>query len=59
MAYVRKVRLDRVRADLLRSDPQRVGVTQIATQWGFMHLSRFARQYRDLFNELPSTTLHR
>jgi AraC-like DNA-binding protein len=59
MAYVRKVRLDRVRADLLRRDPQRVGVTQIATQWGFMHLSRFARQYRDRFNELPSTTLHR
>jgi AraC-like DNA-binding protein len=59
MAYVRKVRLDRVRADLLRSDPQRVGVTQIATRWGFMHLSRFAHQYRDQFNELPSTTLHR
>jgi AraC-like DNA-binding protein len=59
MAYVRKVRLDRARADLLRSDPQRVGVTQIATRWGFTHLSRFARQYRDQFNELPSTTLHR
>jgi AraC-like DNA-binding protein len=59
MAYVRKVRLDRVRADLLRSDPQRVGVTEIATQWGFMHLSRFARQYRDQFSELPSTTLQR
>jgi AraC-like DNA-binding protein len=59
MAYVRKVRLDRVRADLLRSDPQRVGVTQIATQWGFTHLSRFARQYREQFDELPSTTLHR
>jgi AraC-like DNA-binding protein len=59
MSYVRKVRLDRVRADLLRSDPQQVGVTQIATQWGFTHLSRFARQYRDQFKELPSTTLHR
>jgi AraC-like DNA-binding protein len=59
MAYVRKVRLDRVRADLLRSDPQRVGVTQIATRWGFMHLSRFAHKYRHQFNELPSTTLHR
>ena len=59
MAYVRKARLNRVRADLLRSDPQLVGVTEIATRWGFVHLSRFARQYRDQFNELPSATLHR
>jgi transcriptional regulator GlxA family with amidase domain len=59
MAYVRKVRLTRVRADLLRSDPQLVGVTQVATRWGFVHLSRFARQYREQFDELPSTTLHR
>lgn len=59
MAYVRKVRLNRVRADLLRSDPQRVTVTEIATRWGFLHLSRFAQQYHDQFNELPSVTLHR
>jgi hypothetical protein len=24
-----------------------------------MHLSRFAEQYREQFNELPSVTLHR
>ena len=44
MAYVRKVRLNRVRADLLRGDPQLVGVTEIARRWGFVHLSRFAQQ---------------
>jgi hypothetical protein len=28
-------------------------------RWGFLHLPRFAQQYRDHFNELPSITLHR
>jgi AraC-like DNA-binding protein len=59
MAYVRRIRLSRVRAELLRSDPQEVRVTDIATRWGFLHQSRFAQQYRDQFNELPSVTLHR
>jgi transcriptional regulator GlxA family with amidase domain len=59
MAYVRRIRLGRVRAELLRSDPATVRVTDVAIRWGFVHLSRFAEQYRRLFNELPSATLHR
>lgn len=59
MAYVRRIRLSRVRAELLRSDPLQVRITDIAMRWGFLHQSRFAQQYRDLFNELPSVTLHR
>ena len=59
MAYVRRIRLGRVRAELLRSDPSKVRVTDVAMRWGFVHLSRFAEQYRQQFNELPSVTLHR
>jgi AraC-like DNA-binding protein len=59
MAYVRRIRLSRVRAELLRSDPHRVRVTDVATRWGFLHQSRFAQQYREQFDELPSATLHR
>jgi AraC-like DNA-binding protein len=59
MAYVRAMRLDRVRAELLRSDPQEVLVTDVAMRYGFVHLSRFAQQYRDRFGELPSATLRR
>lgn len=57
MAYVRRIRLSRVRAELLRSDPLTVRVTDVAVRWGFFHQSRFAQQYRDEFNELPSATL--
>jgi AraC family transcriptional regulator, ethanolamine operon transcriptional activator len=32
-------------------------VTQIAVALGFSDLGRFARDYQDLFGELPSATL--
>lgn len=57
MAYVRRIRLGKVRADLLRADPQRTRVTDVAMRWGFFHQSRFAQQYREQFHELPSVTL--
>jgi AraC-like DNA-binding protein len=59
MGYVRRIRLGRVRADLVRSDPTKVRVTDVAMRWGFTHPSRFADQYREQFGELPSVTLHR
>ena len=57
MSYLRRVRLDRVRAELVHSDPATVRVTDVAMRWGFFHQSRFAQQYRDRFGELPSATL--
>lgn len=57
MSYLRRLRLDHVRTELLRSDPALVRVTQVAMRWGFFHQSRFAQQYRDRFGELPSATL--
>jgi transcriptional regulator GlxA family with amidase domain len=29
----------------------------VAGRWGFVHLGRFASQYRQLFGETPSETL--
>lgn len=59
MAFVRGVRLGRVRDELLASDATRTRVTDVATRWGFHHQSRFAQQYRARFRELPSETLQR
>ncbi|MFC5995031.1 helix-turn-helix domain-containing protein [Pseudonocardia hispaniensis] len=57
MSYLRRIRLDHVRAELLRSDPTVVRVTDVALRWGFLHQSRFAQQYRERFGELPRDTL--
>lgn len=37
MAYVRGIRLSRVRTELLAGDPEQVRVTDIALRWGFLH----------------------
>ena len=57
MSYLRRIRLDHVRAELQRSDPSLVRVSDIAIRWGFPHQSRFAQQYREQFRELPRETL--
>lgn len=57
MAYLRRIRLDHVRAELLRCDPALTRVTEVALRWGFFHQSRFAQQYKERFGELPRETL--
>ncbi|KQQ21723.1 xylulose kinase [Rathayibacter sp. Leaf299] len=57
MAYLRRQRLERVREELLVAAPEAVSVTEVATRWGFIHLSRFAASYRAAFSENPSDTL--
>lgn len=56
MAYLRSVRLDRVRQDLLAARDGET-VTSIACRWGFYQFGRFAGQYRQAYGELPSETL--
>lgn len=56
MHYVRRLRLHRIREDLLRRKDSGDTVTDIATRWGVNELGRFAGWYRRLFGERPSQT---
>ncbi|MFT6350217.1 MAG: AraC family ethanolamine operon transcriptional activator [Psychromonas sp.] len=56
--YLRLLRLNNVRRELLVSHPKNNRVVDIALNWGFVELGRFAGEYRQLFQELPSTTLN-
>lgn len=56
LQYLRVSRLNGVRRRLLQSHQQE-SVADIAAQWGFWHLSQFAKDYKQLFGELPSHTL--
>jgi AraC family ethanolamine operon transcriptional activator len=57
-AYLKILRLNGVRRDLMRRDT-RIAIQQAASDWGFWHFSQFAKDYRTLFDELPSATTKR
>ncbi|WP_274610414.1 AraC family transcriptional regulator [Pseudomonas fluorescens] len=57
--YIRQKRLERIHACL--SDPtcNVRNITEVAMDYGFLHLGRFSDSYRKQFGELPSDTLKR
>lgn len=57
--YLRLFRLNGVRRDLLLSQCDKNKVVDVALNWGFIELGRFANEYRQLFHELPSATLRK
>jgi AraC-like DNA-binding protein len=52
-------RMHLARLALMRADPRTATVTRIATDHGFWELGRFSVEYRALFGESPTVTLHR
>jgi transcriptional regulator GlxA family with amidase domain len=55
--YVITGRLRAVHAALSAADPETTTVTDIAMEYGFFELGRFAGRYRHAFGEVPSRTL--
>jgi len=57
--YIRQKKLERINQCL--SDPtcNVRNVTEVAMDYGFLHLGRFSDNYRKQFGELPSDTLKR
>ena len=58
-AYLRRVRLDRVHAELAAADPGGTTVTSVTARWGFNAVGRFSADYRRAFGEYPRDTLRR
>lgn len=57
--YLRTVRLERSRQDLVSAMPEDTSVTAVAARWGFSNTGRFARCYQERFGENPTDTLRR
>ena len=57
--FLKKLRLDRARRELLAGNPEAHSVADVALHHGYSHLSRFAKEYREAFGELPRETLAR
>lgn len=59
MQYLRQIRLDRARTDLLQTEDATTSVADVALRWGFMHQGRFSAEYKQRFGETPSQSLQR
>lgn len=59
MAYLKAVRMERVREELLDPASCDKTVTSIAMRWGFHHLGHFATDYKNRYGECPSQTRER
>lgn len=55
--YLRRVRLDRARQDLLAADPARESVTAVAYRWGFASPGQFTAAYQQAYGVTPDQTL--
>ena len=55
--YLRRARLSAAHRALESAGPEAT-VQGIARHWGFAHAGRFASEYRRVFGEAPSATLH-
>jgi AraC family ethanolamine operon transcriptional activator len=55
--WFRSMKLNAIRRELQQSSRTGERVSDIAMRWGFLHLGRFAEEYRELFGERPRDTL--
>jgi AraC-like DNA-binding protein len=55
--FLRLLKLNIVRQELQKNDPEQNTVSKVALKWGFRHMGRFSAYYADLFGEKPSQTL--
>ncbi|WP_157573686.1 AraC family transcriptional regulator [Nocardia jejuensis] len=59
LEYLRRIRLERARHDLLAAEPSDgLTVSIVAARWGFTNPGRFAQQYKQRFGHSPRLDLH-
>lgn len=58
-AWFQRLSLNRAHSQLMRAEDEPGAIARIAMQCGFDHLGRFSQKYKELFDELPSTTLRK
>jgi len=59
LAYLIRLRLNRVRQALMAATHGSTTVSAEALRWGFWHFGEFSSAYKTCFGEAPSETLRR
>jgi len=57
--FMRNLKLNLVRHDLSHKTNHDTTVLKVANKWGFFHMGRFSKYYKELFEETPFETLQR
>ena len=57
--FVKTQRYHQLRHELMLASPAEASIQDLAMNLGLYQLGRVAREYRELFGETPSSTLHR
>ena len=57
--FMRRLKLNLVRHDLSHETSADTTVLKTANKWGFLHMGRFSKYYKELFEETPFETLQR
>lgn len=57
--FIKALRLNAARNDLVRGNHGSAQVVEIASGWGFTHMGQFSADYHRMFAEKPSETLRR
>lgn len=58
-SYIRQKKLEQIHGRLSDPSAKVRNITEIAMDYGFLHLGRFSENYKSTFGELPSDTLRR
>lgn len=58
MQYLRLIRLNGARRHLRQTPSKSLTVQDVAADWGFWHFSQFSSDYRKLFGQSPSQSMH-
>jgi len=55
--YLQYLKLNAIREELLKLDPQEISITEVIMRYGYFNLSHFGSIYKTLFGQTPSETL--
>jgi len=56
--YLQNLRLNAIHKELSLAHPRTVTIIDIAQKYNFFHMGHFSQEYRKLFGQTPSCTLH-
>ena len=56
--YLQNLRLNAIHKELFLAYPKAVTIIDLAQKYNFFHMGHFSQEYKKIFGQTPSQTLH-